>query len=381
MTVDDLLERAGELKGELLAFSQHRRYDRAFRELLASQDDGGEVWDEGRLMEAWDTFVLEYPLHNGRTVVEQFVDARPDLTPDERRMLLGWRDVVSGVFEVQRRDGPALILLNLVDELTYRTRSNAGTSVFRQMPKRSFLLTRVVAVGDEWMFSGPTTVMRPADRKLAVQVALELALRSPELVFRNPERLARAWELQRLERQRFIAFFGSDLVVVPGDEAQQRIDAFYAFCREQILREKPEARPRASETPVPTMALPPEVVEAETVAFIYDEDDGLEIVVEFGLVEEAFADPELLRRHGRYRDHVLGYLHDDSVVPMVFRRLADRDRGKASDVFRRVLKRPRFDWARDGEKLLRSAKPDYFAQPRLPKITPVGERLAAYARR
>jgi hypothetical protein len=61
--------------------------------------------------------------------------------------------------------------------------------------------------------------------------------------------------------------------------------------------------------------------------------------------------------------------------------LADRDPDKASVLFRRLLKRPRFDWARDGEQLLRAAKADYFARvPRL-RVGPLGERLAAYARR
>ena len=128
------------------------------------------------------------------------------------------------------------------------------------------------------------------------------------------------------------------------------------------------------------MELPPEVVESETVAFVYDEDDGLNFYAEFGLVEEAFADPDLVRRR-RYREQVLSYLHEDSVAPMALRRLADRDPDKATALFRRLLKRPRFDWARDGEELLRSAKADHFARPRLPTVTPIGERLAAYARR
>src|SRR3954447_19971853 len=145
--VNTLLDRAGDLKGELLAFSQQPRYDRAFREMLARHAEEAEGWDEGRVMLLWDSFVLEHQLHNGRTVVEQFVDARPDLSPEERRMLLGWRDVVTGVFEVQRRDGAALIVVNLVDDLTYRVGATAGPSVFRQMPNRSFLLTRLVAVG------------------------------------------------------------------------------------------------------------------------------------------------------------------------------------------------------------------------------------------
>src|SRR4051812_13902364 len=152
MAVDTLLDRAGELKGQLLEFSQQPRYDRAFREMLAGQDDT-EVWDEGRLMLLWDSFLLEHRLRNGRTVVEEFVDARPDLSPQERQLLLGWRDVVSGVFEVERRDGPALILANLVDDLTYRARATTGPAVFRQMPRRSLLPPRLGPVGGEGVVS------------------------------------------------------------------------------------------------------------------------------------------------------------------------------------------------------------------------------------
>lgn len=380
MVVEDLVERAGELKRQLVEFSQQPRYDRPFREMLAGLGDDAELRHEDQAILLWDSFLLEHRLRDGRTVVEQFVDARPDLSPRDRQMLLGWRDVVSGVFEVERRDRDALILVNLVDDLTYRTRSTAGRSVFRRTPKRSFLLARLVAVGDEWVFSGPMSVLRPAERKVAAQLALQMSLRSPKAVCRNPEKLARAWELQREERQRFVRFFGTDLVVVPGNQAQQRLDEFYVFRQEEILRENPEAARRASGTPAPMIELPPELVEAETVAFIYDEDDGLDFLAEFGLVEKAFADPDLLRRR-RYREQVLSYLHDDSVAPMVLRRLADRDPDKATTLFRRLLRRPRFDWVRDGEKLLRSAKPGHFSQPRLPTITPVGERLAAYADR
>ena len=136
MAVETLLDRAGELKRQLVEFSQQPRYDRAFREMLARHGDDAEVWDEDQAILLWDTFLLEHRLRDGRTVVEQFVDAHPELSPREREMLLGWRDVVSGVFEVERRDRDALTLVNLVDDLTYRTRSTAGRSVFRRTPKR-----------------------------------------------------------------------------------------------------------------------------------------------------------------------------------------------------------------------------------------------------
>jgi hypothetical protein len=255
-----------------------------------------------------------------------------------------------------------------------------GPSVFRRMPRRSFLITRLVAVGDEWMLSGPTSVLRPTERDIAYKLALELSMRTPEAVYRNPEKLAKAWDLQKVDRERFIRFFGTDLLVVAGDQAQKRLDEYYAFCREDILGTTPHAARPNKASDATLVELPPDLIESETVALIYDEVDGLGFYAEFGLVEAVFADPNLIRRR-RHREHVLSYLHDDSVEPMVLRRLADRDPDRASVLFRRLLKRPRFDWARDGDELLRTAKSDYYAQPNRPKISPVSERLADYATR
>ncbi len=66
---------------------------------------------------------------------------------------------------------------------------------------------------------------------------------------------------------------------------------------------------------------------------------------------------------------------------MVLRRLADLNPERASVVFRRLLKRPRFDWGRDGEALLREVKPGYFDRPPRPRVSPLSERLAEFAKR
>jgi hypothetical protein len=58
---------------------------------------------------------------------------RPDLPEHERKLVLGWRDVVEGIFEVHGRDGDAFVTENLVDELTYRVYSNMGPGVFRPL--------------------------------------------------------------------------------------------------------------------------------------------------------------------------------------------------------------------------------------------------------
>jgi hypothetical protein len=214
---------------------------------------------------------------------------------------------------------------------------------------------------------------------VAFQLALEISLRTPEAVYRNPEKVATAWQIQRENRDRFVRLFGSDLVVVSGDEAQQRLDEYWASCGDEMSGGE-TAGDAHRDARVPSMELPPEVVNAESVALIYDEVDGLGFYAEFGVVAEAFAEPGLLRRR-RHRGMVLSYLHDDSVEPMVLRRLADRDPDKASVVFGRLLKKPRFKWRADGEQLLRACKPGYFDTPVRPRVSPVSERLADYARR
>jgi hypothetical protein len=102
------------------------------------------------------------------------------------------------------------------------------------------------------------------------------------------------------------------------------------------------------------------------------------LYAEFGMIEEAFADPSLIR-HPDYRRRVRDYLDDPTVSPVLFERMAARDPERTNQVFRKLLGRKHFDWAIGGEKLMRQRKPDYFDEPRLPRIVPLSDKLAAYA--
>jgi hypothetical protein len=48
-------------------------------------------------------------------------------------------------------------------------------------------------------------------------------------------------------------------------------------------------------------------------------------------------------------------------------------------VFRKLLGRNHFDWAIGGDQLMRQRKPDHFDRPRLPRIVPLSDKLAAVA--
>ena len=89
---------------------------------------------------------LKYEEQDGRTVVDRFVASRPDLDAADREMLLGWRDPVEGFFEILGQDGDAIVLLNLIDDLTYLTYANMGPASLRRLPKGGFVYVRLVPV-------------------------------------------------------------------------------------------------------------------------------------------------------------------------------------------------------------------------------------------
>ncbi|HEY3108073.1 MAG TPA: hypothetical protein VGL23_04930 [Chloroflexota bacterium] len=255
-----------------------------------------------------------------------------------------------------------------------------GPTAFARLRPRSFLIARLVPIGGEWLMSGIANTLPASARAVVLRSAADLASRRPALVFRNPAKLAQGWALQREEREHFIAFFGADLVVLPGRALVERMRAYGHFRTHEVRdadgKSAAERHREAYGRDPPTLDFaPPEFAEVETVGVVYDEVDGLNFFANFGLLQEVFADPALAAKRA-YRQAVLGYLDEPSIPPMALRRLAEPDPARASRVFRRALREPSFSWARDGDALLRRRKASYFAQPVLPSVTPFSERLA-----
>ena len=76
MVTAELVRRCGELKGELVAFTRASRFARRV------------TWNDVNRV---DHFILQQRLPDGRTMIDLFVAARPDLNENERRIVLGWR--------------------------------------------------------------------------------------------------------------------------------------------------------------------------------------------------------------------------------------------------------------------------------------------------
>lgn len=364
--IEELVDRSGPLKKEVLDFARRPMFDRAFRHEIQRRFGDPIVAEEAEIDNFFDWFIQQYRRPDGKTIVDCFLETRPDLPPAEREFLLGWRDVFEGTFEVTGRADPVLVAVNVIDDLEYRIRANVGTKIFDHFPPGSFLVSRVVPLGEQWLLSGMTGSFPAEQRDHILKIAADAALRHPELLFRNPERLARSWEMQAAERAAFIDHFGGDTVILDVDETAERL-AEYSAKQYRGARVDPMASIVDSAPPW-----------AETVGLIYDETDGLGVYFDLRLVEEAFADPELARKR-QYRETLKGYLTEDSLSPVPLIRLAERDHDTADRVFRRLLGKPRFSWATDGEALLRKHKPAWYESRPRPRVAVLGDRLVPYA--
>ncbi|MFI6059463.1 hypothetical protein [Streptomyces sp. NPDC051286] len=377
----DLIERSAELKGKLVTFAQSARFDRWLTPLLLEAAGPARQLDEGEAIRITDRFILRYRLPDGSTVVDRFVAGRKGLTTADREMLLGWRDPVEGIFEIQRKDGDAVVLLNLVDDLEYRTYSNVGRAAFRGASKGGFLHTCLVplrSADGAWLVSGAMSYYPRSSAADIAQAALELATSQPELVFRNPQKIEQGWQRMREDRAAFVEFCGGDELVLPPAEAEDLLNAYYRHCQEAAVAAQP-GRARRKRLPgldLPFFEFPPELVDSDTIGVIYDQVDGLNFYADYGMLRDLFADPARTGRR-RHQDLLRTYLREESIAPLPIRRLAAAHPETADEVFRKLLRKPGFTWSEHGETLLRRRKPWYYENEPRPGVSVIGDRLGA----
>lgn len=378
MMIDlDRLERAGDLKQDLIEFGLDH-YPSEYQRALVGPGDGPEI-DEALAIQRTDRFVLQHRLDNGKTVIDDFVARRTDLSDIDREMILAWRDVVEQPLRIIGRDGDAIVASGLIDDLRYRIHSNRGPAGLRGMRRRWFIVARLVPLGDDWLLTGSVGLYKPKETDLVYGLASQLALSAPELAFRNPELLESARRLDRRNRELFIRLFGDEVVLVAGRDLPDRMADYWRFHSDERVKEAGADSPSPASSPFTGHEWPEELLASDTVAVIYDEIDGLGYYADYGLVADTFAQPSLAKRKP-HRRAVLGYLNDDSVEPHVIRRLADENPDNATTVFRTVLKRPDFDWLSDGDDLLRQRNKDYYRTEPTPRIAPLTPAVAEWAR-
>jgi len=100
-------------------------------------------------------------------------------------------------------------------------------------------------------------------------------MRHPQRAFRNPDKLARALQLQSAEHDRFVQFFGADFVVIPRVQLTGRMRSFYTFCRDQGVSELAASDMQSKNVPFCGPDYPANLVASDVVAVTHDKVHGL----------------------------------------------------------------------------------------------------------
>jgi hypothetical protein len=373
-----LLERAGEIKAELVKFAESGRFEKEREAFIREQLEGTGGADA--TVTALDRFTLSWKDRDSRSIIDLFLAERTDLPDADRAMVSGWSDVIESLFEVDRHDGAALIAVNLVNDVEHRIYSNRGIRYTARIDDGALIHTRIVPLGGGWMLSGSTHVYDNRNRDKIYRLALQIASASPSMVFRNPANLARAWDLQERDREEFVKFFGSELVILRREEIAERMRAYLRFKTYESRDEEGLTRAeRAEEEERPIPPLPDPNLEeypedAKDVGFLYDATEGQLVFYNLGTVQAAFDDPAMLNDPD-VLELVREYITDPELSPLPLCRFAEGDPAKATQVVRRVMGEATFEWKRDADALMRKYKAAYIDQTHLPSVIPVSERL------
>ena len=318
----------------------------------------------------------------GLAAAERFIGTERGLSRADRDLVLDWAgNSVRGVFEVRgvaRRDsaGEAVIGLNLVDDLDYRVYDLGAPH-----EQGGFFAGTLLPLAEDdsaWLAAGDEIAYPQADARQVARLAIDLATREPDLVFRNQEKATQGWAYMRRDREEFVTFFGGDELVLPTREAEGRLNAYYRMRRESALAARGRHR-AVSDTGETTFVMPEGFFEFETVGIIYDEVDGFVVVPEYGMLQAMFADPSLAA-DPVHANVLRAYLREDTIPPLPLRRMAAAYPDNVDAVFRRVLGNRTFSWDQNGMGLLRKRKPGYYEAEPTPGVAVLSDRVMALAR-
>ena len=233
----------------------------------------------------------------------------------------------------------------------------------------AFFRAKIIPVNDkEYIFSGTQEFLDISEKEILKTVA-RLQMKHPQFAFRdNEERIRRGFELQKKDRELFIEYFGSDEVLTEGKKLDELMTGFMDY------RLKKHDKPIPEGYKPPKMKLPKDLLNSKDVGIVFDEIGGQSFLVNYGLILSIFQNPDDLKIK-RYEDDILTYLKDETISPLVLRRIFFRYPQNAEFIIRKVLNRPEFDLERDFDTLMDEFKPSFKGRRIYPQMMPMSERM------
>ncbi len=172
--------------------------------------------------------------------VEIFLESHPDLSAEKRDIVNNWQRSFAGLFAANKISDDSFELRNWLTDKQYTVHiDEKEQQQLKRAKQGEIVLARVVPINDSyWMFSSPITLMgRLGKPKLAVAIGNFKKNYKNNLYGDAPELLEEAWLSVEKYHQRFIDFFGSDEITLPGYQLEQKLGEL----QEQVTESRLEA--------------------------------------------------------------------------------------------------------------------------------------------
>lgn len=333
----DTLMRMGDIKGALINFSRRSEFREDFESALIERFGKPERPDSrGEWIDFQDRFTLEHNLERGGTIPERFVKHyKGVISNDVRELVLGWRNVIEGLFEVKGRYNNRLLMKSLINERDYEVFPTASMDDF-QIDPGDFITARIVPAKGFHIFSG-AVVTTESDgsedfRAKMYKMAVDFQMKHPRLAFKdNKEKLNKSLESVRSQYEDFLNYFGSAEVIGTGNEILEKYQKFFDY---RIFEKKDSNTGRTvavdyeNKTGKPyhglKVELPESVLHSRDVGMLCDPVEGFLFLIDYGHFSDIFQNPEQHLWGEKTEEFILDYLESDSVSDIPFRRVAER---------------------------------------------------------
>lgn len=167
------VELAGKLKQRLVKYFHNK--ESKFMPLILNTYAKNKVMDgENELFNAIDWFIHCYRFKKGEYFIDRFISSHEDLSEEEKEILAGWKESGGGIFEIKEVSEDTSMLINLVDGREYCCTSNLGKKNQIKLRTGCFILTRLVPLGDLYLFSGFPAVYPPQARFHVEEMAKDM---------------------------------------------------------------------------------------------------------------------------------------------------------------------------------------------------------------
>jgi hypothetical protein len=170
---------------------------------------------------------------DGKTPLELFLASQTDLTLTDRQLISSWRRSFVGLLEIVQIFPNGLEVMNWLTAKHYRIQftDESSQTAMSRLKVGEIIIAQLSPIQDiDWAILAPWIALGRLGRpKLAVAVG---AFRQnyPHYLYSDaPASLEAAWESVAVYHDRFVEFFGSDEITLPGNQLQARIGEFQSW--------------------------------------------------------------------------------------------------------------------------------------------------------